>query len=289
MSKSSKPKRFIFKTNGVCPPEIHFQVDQNRLNEIQFIGGGCPGNARLVSRLLSGLPIHEVLQRVSGIDCRNGTSCPDQLATALKAHYRVGLIGDLAGKPDVFQKIADSMTAAAVDATYCIGNVSGDTTQEEVNRLLRLARSHAFVFNQGENDWRLANEKNNRKICDWLIQLPQVSSFKLGSKNCMAFFGQYILNLPGFSDFEPFALEMNMVCGLTNFMQDNEVFPALEAMTPQFQTDVVIFSQTKQWGHWRIGDKHFVSVGPAADSNMVSWGMLAFVDGDVRLDIMRVD
>ncbi len=43
-----------------------------------------------------------------------------------------------------------------------------------------------------------------------------------------------------------------MVCGLTRFMQDETVFPALEAMIPQFRVDIVIFGQLKKWGHWHI-------------------------------------
>ena len=102
---------------------------------------------------------------------------------------------------------------------------------------------------------------------DWLLQLPQVLSFKLNTRKSMAFFGDYIQRLPDYSDFEPFALEMNMVCGLTNFMQDETVFPALEAMIPQFQIDIIIFSQPKKWGHWHIAGKDFISLGPASDAN----------------------
>ena len=67
------------------------------------------------------------------------------------------------------------------------------------------------------------------KIDDGKIKdlLPQVQSFKLNSRTGMAFFGDFIQSFVGYSDFEPFALEMNMVCGLTHFMQDKTVFPAL--------------------------------------------------------------
>jgi hypothetical protein len=110
---------------------------------------------------------------------------------------------------------------------------------------------------------------------DQLIQLPQVCQFQLAQWRAVAFYGDYLLDLPGVSDFDAFALEMNMVCGLTNFMQDMDVFPALEAMTPQFQSDIILFSQPGVWGQWQVGGKLFISVGPAWDGRQLAWGMLA--------------
>ena len=85
MPGETKTQRFIYPTQGVCPPEIHFKVNNGRLEEIRFVGGGCPGNAQLVARLLEGKPLAEALEYLVGIDCRNGTSCPDQLAAAVTA------------------------------------------------------------------------------------------------------------------------------------------------------------------------------------------------------------
>ncbi len=304
MSESPKLQRFIFKTTGVCPPEIHFQLQQDILTDLRFVGGGCPGNAQLVARLLRGRPIDDVLQFIGGIECRNGTSCPDQLAVAITAamdgrmapaesfrlfndpstRYRVGLIGDLVGNPDAFEQIIDNMSDAGVEAIYSLGNLTGDATRNDIKRLVNLVRKHEVVAIQGENDWTFSD----RKIQDWLIQLPQVLTFHLGTKISIAFFGDYLLRLPGFSDFEPFALEMNMVCNLTDFMQDESVFPALEAMIPQFQGDIVIFSQIRQWGHWPVGGKDFLSVGPAVDQNGLNWGLLESIDGNARFEVIQV-
>jgi uncharacterized protein (TIGR03905 family) len=309
MTEGRKPKRFIFKTNGVCPTEIHFQVQKDIIDDILFVGGGCPGNAQLVGRLLRGRPIEEVLKLIDGIQCRNGTSCPDQLATAIMSamdgrlapadsfrlfsdpspRNRVGLIGELAGDQNALKRIVDSMTAAGVEAVYCLGNLIGNSTQDDTKRLIKLFRDLKFVCIQGENDWKIDVHKEDPMVHDWLIQLPQVSTFQLGTKNCIAFFGDYILKLPGFSDFEPFALEMNMVCGLTDFMQDDTVFPALEAMIPQFQGDIVIFSQIKQWGHWKVGGKGFISVGSAANPDGLSWGLLESAHDDARFEVIRVN
>ena len=48
------------------------------------IVGGCRGNTQGVSALIAGMKIEEAIARLEGIQCRNGTSCPDQLAKGLK-------------------------------------------------------------------------------------------------------------------------------------------------------------------------------------------------------------
>jgi hypothetical protein len=72
-------------------------------------------------------------------------------------------------------------------------------------------------------------------------------------------------------------------------MQDDTVFPALEAMIPQFQGDIVLFSQIKQWGHWKVGGKGFISVGPAANPDGLSWGLLESAHDDARFEVIRVN
>jgi uncharacterized protein (TIGR03905 family) len=305
MSKPTNSHRFIFKTTGVCPPEIHFQIEKDFLTEIRFVGGGCPGNAHLVARLLRGRPIAEILPILNGIDCRNGTSCPDQLATAITqagdgqlapadsfrlfvdslTRHRVGIAGELAGNSEALKSIAEDMSAIDTEVVYCIGNLTGSPNGNDIKPLKKLIRKFNILAIQGEEDWKLAGLSNERKIRDWLIQLPQVLTFQLGAKKGIAFYGDYISKLPGFSDYEPFALEMNMVCGLTDFMQDDTVFPALEAMIPQFQADIIIFSQNNHWGHWHVGGKDFVSIGPVVESKNLSWGLLEIVNEKVTLEV----
>ncbi len=313
MAANRKNQRYIYKTRGVCPPEIHFEIDQGFLSDIRFVGGGCAGNAHLVSRLLIGRRLEDVLRLLNGIECRNGTSCPDQLASAIKAigdgrlspaasfllaedplpKTRMGLIGELAGNPAVLSEIVAAMTAIGVEAVVCMGNLTGESTQNpQVLQSLRQLKIRAI---QGQNDWNYANgtEKPpfpplDQQGRDWLIRLPQVLSFLVDGRKCLAFFGDYIQRLPGYSDFEPFALEMNMVCGLTDFMRDESVFPALEAMTAQFCADVVLFSQTKKWGHWHVGGKDFISIGPATDQASSSWGLLESISGKIRFSRMQL-
>ena len=72
-----------FKTEGTCARAIEYEVEDGILTHCRFIGG-CPGNTQGVARLAEGRPAAEVVRLLKGIQCRNGTSCPDQLARALE-------------------------------------------------------------------------------------------------------------------------------------------------------------------------------------------------------------
>ena len=73
-----------YTTSGVCSSEILFEVEDNIVKEVAFVRG-CPGNTLGVASLIQGMEVHEAIKRLKGIDCRGrGTSCPDQLAKALK-------------------------------------------------------------------------------------------------------------------------------------------------------------------------------------------------------------
>ena len=75
----------IFKTKGVCSSAISFELDdEKKIHNVKF-QGGCSGNTQGVAKLVEGMPAKEVIARLEGIQCgRRPTSCPDQLATALK-------------------------------------------------------------------------------------------------------------------------------------------------------------------------------------------------------------
>ena len=73
-----------FKTQGVCSREISFEVKDNKLTNVQFVGG-CSGNTQGLSRLIEGMDVDEAIRRLDGIQCGpRPTSCPAQLARALK-------------------------------------------------------------------------------------------------------------------------------------------------------------------------------------------------------------
>ena len=75
-----------YKTKGVCSREIYFEVEDNKVKNVQFVGG-CSGNTQGVARLIDGMDIDEAISRIEGIQCGfRPTSCPDQLAKALKEY-----------------------------------------------------------------------------------------------------------------------------------------------------------------------------------------------------------
>lgn len=78
-------KRINFQTTGTCSRQIDIEVnDDNTVNSVVF-HGGCNGNTQGISMLVKGMPVSEVIARLEGLTCGDkGTSCPDQLATALR-------------------------------------------------------------------------------------------------------------------------------------------------------------------------------------------------------------
>ena len=76
-----------YATSRTCSREIDFEVDNNNIvTSCEFIGG-CMGNTQGVARLVVGSSVDDVIKTLEGINCGNrGTSCPDQLAQALKAY-----------------------------------------------------------------------------------------------------------------------------------------------------------------------------------------------------------
>lgn len=75
-----------YKTQGVCSRAILFDVVDNKVTNVAF-EGGCSGNTQGVAALVEGMDIDEAIRRMEGIRCGfKSTSCPDQLATALKQY-----------------------------------------------------------------------------------------------------------------------------------------------------------------------------------------------------------
>ncbi|MBP1548566.1 MAG: TIGR03905 family TSCPD domain-containing protein [Oscillospiraceae bacterium] len=74
-----------YLTSGVCSRQISIEIsDDNVIESVKFFGG-CNGNTQGISALVKGMDVEEAIERLEGIDCGGrGTSCPDQLANALK-------------------------------------------------------------------------------------------------------------------------------------------------------------------------------------------------------------
>ena len=76
---------YTYKTHGTCSREISFEVVDGKVHNVKFYGG-CNGNLKGIGALVEGQDIDDVICRVEGITCGpKATSCPDQLAQALKA------------------------------------------------------------------------------------------------------------------------------------------------------------------------------------------------------------
>ena len=76
--------QFEFKTSGTCSQRIFFEIEDNKVKNVQFMGG-CNGNLKGVGALVEGMDIDLVIDRLEGTTCgMKNTSCPDQLAKALK-------------------------------------------------------------------------------------------------------------------------------------------------------------------------------------------------------------
>ena len=76
---------YQYKTKGTCSQMIYFDLEDNKVKNVEFLGG-CNGNLKGIGKLVEGMDVDEVISRLDGITCgMKSTSCPDQLAKALKA------------------------------------------------------------------------------------------------------------------------------------------------------------------------------------------------------------
>lgn len=78
--------KFTYKTSGVCSRAIEIDVEEDTVKSVRFIGG-CNGNTQGIAKLVEGMQVDQVIERLESIGC-NGrpTSCPDQLARALRKY-----------------------------------------------------------------------------------------------------------------------------------------------------------------------------------------------------------
>ncbi len=81
--------RYTYHTQGTCSVTISFDIDGDVITNVSFVGG-CPGNLKGISALVDGMTVTQIESKLKGIQCgvRN-TSCPDQLARAVREAYEV--------------------------------------------------------------------------------------------------------------------------------------------------------------------------------------------------------
>ena len=75
---------YEYKTFGTCSQRILFDIEDGKVKNVQFIGG-CNGNLKGIASLVEGMDVNDIIARLEGTSCGGKpTSCPDQLARALK-------------------------------------------------------------------------------------------------------------------------------------------------------------------------------------------------------------
>ena len=74
----------VYRPQGVCSQLINVELDGDVIKSVEFVGG-CAGNTMGISQLVKGMKVDDAIQRMEGMTCGfKPTSCPDQLAKALK-------------------------------------------------------------------------------------------------------------------------------------------------------------------------------------------------------------
>lgn len=90
-----KKMKIQFHPEGVCCQQMFVDIEDNKINEAMFLGG-CNGNLQGIAKLIKGMDINDVIEKLEGVNCGGkGTSCPDQLAKGLKEYIRLSENGEL--------------------------------------------------------------------------------------------------------------------------------------------------------------------------------------------------
>lgn len=79
---------YIYETENTCSKKISFNLEGNIVTNVKYMGGGCPGNLQALPKLVDGMTVEEIEEKIGGINCGfRGTSCADQLAKAVRKAY----------------------------------------------------------------------------------------------------------------------------------------------------------------------------------------------------------
>jgi uncharacterized protein (TIGR03905 family) len=80
--------KYTYNTKNTCSKQIKFDINDNVITNVEFLGGGCPGNLQALPRLVEGMTVEEINEKIGGIKCGfKPTSCADQLAQAITEAY----------------------------------------------------------------------------------------------------------------------------------------------------------------------------------------------------------
>jgi uncharacterized protein (TIGR03905 family) len=277
-------KRYVFHTSGVCPSEIHLAVRGQTLERVRFVGGGCAGQARLTAKLLAGRPLAEVRRLARGVPCRNGTSCPDQLARALgelaagrlplalpvkrlvKPRPCIAVVAHAAGRAGLLARAADKARALGAQEVVLLGDATGPGQPVAANReTLKVIKAHKIIALRGPGDQAVLEAGGlSAPQARTLAAMPVQLVCRVGDTLLTAFHGGHLLDLPGYSVAGPFGLEVMAVAELSLYLEDEDVLPALEALAPDMRARAVVFAHTRRWKRTKLGGVDFINVGPLA-------------------------
>lgn len=80
--------KYSYRTTNTCARVITFDLTDDVVTNVEFLGGGCPGNLQALPKLVDGMTVEDIQKKLSGIKCgMKQTSCADQLARAVKEAY----------------------------------------------------------------------------------------------------------------------------------------------------------------------------------------------------------
>jgi len=298
-----------FRPTGVCPKEIHLDTEGGILKELNFLGGGCPGNAQLVSKLLRGRSISELIPLLKGIPCREGTSCPDQVAKALELDQkeglpvaemniltveetwgRIGVFSGIHGNPQILKKVLDQLLDKKIDRLICLGGLAGSPFScEETISLLVKAN---VILLQDPSDLKMnRQEESPRHDEEFFCQLPTLLEFRLGRLRGLAFHGGAMEEIPGYSEYDKYGADINAIIYLTNYLRDGSVAPAFETLAKQFWANLYVFNHTEEPLYKILPNRHFINVGKInpADGNKGSYAIIEAKGDQVAVEFREVN
>ncbi len=80
--------KILYTPKGVCSRQINIEVEDGIVQNVEYIGG-CNGNLKGIGSLVKGMKVEDVIEKLENIKCGyKNTSCPDQLAKALKENFQ---------------------------------------------------------------------------------------------------------------------------------------------------------------------------------------------------------
>lgn len=297
-----------FKPQGICPKEIHLDIEGGVLKELNFLGGGCTGNSYLVSKLIQGKKVSELIPLLKGIPCREGTSCPDQVAKALELEdkeglptaemniltieerwERIGVFSGIHGDLQNLKKVLEQLSSKKFDRLICLGGlIAEEFFYDEI--LFQLVKAKVILL-QGPSDLRIGHHKEISKPGkEFLSQLPALLEFRLGKLRGIAFHGGAMEEIPGYSEYGTYGADINAIIYLSNYLRDEYVSPAFETLAKQFRANLYVFNHTDKPSYKILPNRHFVNVGKInpLEGNGGSYAILEAMEDQLAVEFKKI-